>query len=256
MRILERSRRVLLLAWQSATSCAIVDLMANGRVAGVDACKRGWVAITLEDFITGIYFAKDIETLTALMQADGPVAVIAIDMPIGLPDRGDRKADSLARAVIGPLRPAVFMTPVRQALQAPDHAAASAINRKLTGHGISRQAFGLKTKLFEVEEWARHTPVRVVETHPEVCFARLAGSPLTLRKSSWAGVECRRTLLSSVGISLAADLGNAGEQAGVDDVLDAAGAAWAARQVLRGYAHPIPEPPETFTDGWPSAIWA
>ena len=117
-------------------------------------------------------------------------------MPIGLPDRGDRKADTLARAVIGPLWPRGFQTPVRQALQAPDHATASAINRELTGHGISIQAFGLKPKLFEVEEWARHTTVRVVETHPEVCYARQGGSSLTLHKSSWAGGAQSATISS------------------------------------------------------------
>jgi len=230
--------------------------MGEGRVAGVDACKRGWVAVAVEDYVTGAYFAEDIQTLMTLLQSEGPVAAVAVDMPIGLPDQGERKADVLARAAIGPLWPSVFMTPVRQALEAADHAAASAINHKLAGHGISIQAFGLKPKLFQVEEWARQTTVRVVETHPEVCFARLAGAPLRVRKSSWAGAECRRTLLSRAGISLAADLGDAGAQAGVDDVLDAGAVAWAARQVMLGHAHPLPDPPETFSDGWPCAIWA
>ncbi len=98
-------------------------------------------------------------------------------MPIGLPDRGHRQADVLARAAIGPPWPSVFMTPVRQAVLAADHATAAAINRELTGHGISLQAFALKPKLFQVEQWVRETPARVVEIHPEVCFARLAGAP-------------------------------------------------------------------------------
>jgi predicted RNase H-like nuclease len=231
-------------------------LVGNRRVLGVDACKRGWIAIAVEDAVSGAYFAEDIGALIARAQADGPVAVIAIDMPIGLPDRGYRQADVLARAAIGPLWPSVFMTPVRQALLAPDHPAASAINRELAGHGISVQAFGLKSKLFQVERWVRQTPIRVVEIHPEVCFARLAGSPLTARKSSWAGAERRHALLAAAGISIAGDLGGAGAYAGVDDVLDAGAAAWAARQVLHDHAKPIPDPPEIFSDGWPCAIWS
>jgi predicted RNase H-like nuclease len=62
-----------------------------------------------------------------------------------------------------------------------------ALSRQLTGHGISVQAFGLKLKLLQVERWAQQTAVRVVEIHPEVCFARLAGVPLAARKSSWGG---------------------------------------------------------------------
>jgi predicted RNase H-like nuclease len=230
--------------------------MTGQRVLGVDACKRGWIAISVEDAVTGAYVAHGIEALVARAQDDGPLAVVAIDMPIGLPDRGDRRADVMARASIGPLWPSVFMTPVRQALLAADHAAASAINRQFTGHGISVQAFGLKPKLFQVERWVHKTAIRVVEIHPEVCFAKLAGAPLTVRKSSWAGAERRRALLASAGIRLTADLHGAGACAGVDDVLDAAAAAWAARQVLRGLAHPIPDPPETFSDGWPCAIWS
>jgi predicted RNase H-like nuclease len=230
--------------------------MGSQRVLGVDACRRGWIAISVDGAVTGAYFADHIEALMARAQADGPIAVVAIDMPVGLPDTGLRQADVLARAAVGPLWPSVFMTPVRQALLAADHAAASAISRQLTGHGISVQAFALKPKLFQVERWVAKTPVRVVEIHPEVCFARLAGAPLTARKSSWAGAECRRRLLAGAGIRLAGDLNGAGAAAGVDDVLDAGAAAWAARQVLRGLAQPIPDPPETFSDGWPCAIWS
>jgi predicted RNase H-like nuclease len=230
--------------------------MRSGRVVGVDACKRGWVAVAVETGTTTAYFAEDIDTLIAGAQADGPLAVVAIDMPIGLPDRGHRQADVLARAAIGPLWPSVFLTPVREALLAADHATASAINRELTGQGISVQAFRLKPKLFQVEQWVRHTALRVVEIHPEVCFARIAGAPLTARKSTWAGAERRRALLADAGIKLAGDLGSAGAKAAVDDMLDAGAAAWAAQQVLCGHAEPIPDPPEVFSDGWACAIWS
>jgi predicted RNase H-like nuclease len=55
---------------------------------GVDACKRGWIAIAVEDDRTGAYFAEDIQMLIAQAEAEGPLAVVAVDMPIGLPDRG------------------------------------------------------------------------------------------------------------------------------------------------------------------------
>jgi predicted RNase H-like nuclease len=56
-------------------------------------------------------------------------------------------------------------------------------------------------------------------------------------------------------ISLLDDLGPAGERAGIDDVLDAAAAAWTARRLANGQAWPMPDPPETFSDGLACAIW-
>jgi predicted RNase H-like nuclease len=41
----------------------------------------------------------------------------------------------------------------------------------------------------------------------------------------------------------------------VDDVLDAAAAAWTALRVSQGAARCLPDPPETFSDGLPCAIW-
>ena len=42
---------------------------------------------------------------------------------------------------------------------------------------------------------------------------------------------------------------------GVDDVLDAAVVARTAQRVASGEARPLPDPPETFSDGIPCAIW-
>lgn len=88
------------------------------RVLGVDACKAGWVGIALAGNRTSAYVATTIDELVVLAEADSSVAVVAIDMPIGLPDRGRRQADVLAREAVGPLRSSVFITPVRAALDA------------------------------------------------------------------------------------------------------------------------------------------
>jgi predicted RNase H-like nuclease len=230
-------------------------MQTTGRVLGVDACKAGWVGIALGAPEPQAYVAADIESLVRRAEQQGPLAVVAIDIPIGLPDTGQRRADDLARAAIGPRWPSVFMTPVRLALKAPDHPTASKINRKLAGKGISVQAFGLKVKLFEVERFASHDSHVVIEVHPEVSFAQMAGHSLTSRKSTWAGAERRRELLREHGIALSGDLGLAGWNAGVDDVLDAGAAAWSARRFAAGEAISLPDPPEQFDDGWPAAIW-
>ena len=107
-----------------------------------------------------------------------------------------------------------------------------------------------------MDEWVRAAPATVVEAHPELSFAALAGAPLATRKSTWAGAAARRSLLARAGIDVPDDLGLAGAQAGVDDVLDAAVLAWTARRVAAGTARARPTPPDTYSDGLPCAIWA
>jgi predicted RNase H-like nuclease len=198
--------------------------------------------------------AADIAALVARAVAGGRLDAVGIDIPIGLPDAGRRRADVLARTEVGARRSSVFLTPVRPALLAADHASAVAVNRELAGEGVSIQAFALRAKLLQVDAWAAGSGLRVVEVHPEVSFARMAGAPLATRKSTWAGALHRRELLHAEGVALD-DLGAAGAAAGVDDVLDAAAAAWSARRFARGEAVPLPDPPEVFSDGWPAAIW-
>jgi len=67
------------------------------RVLGVDACKAGWVGLALTGRYCGANVAGTIDELVEMADADGPLAVVAIDIPIGLPDRGRRQADVLAR---------------------------------------------------------------------------------------------------------------------------------------------------------------
>lgn len=226
-------------------------------VLGVDACRAGWVGILLDDDrrdVRGVY-GPTIDVLVAAASSDTEVSVVAIDMPIGLPDASIRRADLLGRELAGPRRSSVFTTPVRTAVEQDSYAHASALSRSLTGAGLSKQAFSLKRKLLEVDVWVRTTEHRAFEVHPEVSFAAIAGRHLPHAKKSWAGVADRRRLLSRAGLSIPDDLGTAGARAAVDDVLDAAAAAWTALRIQHGEAQSHPDPAEIFSDGLSSAIW-
>lgn len=223
------------------------------REMGVDACKKGWVGVTSD--LRG-YFGATIEQLVATAEADGALEVVAIDIPIGLPLTGARQADVLARKLVGRRASSVFPTPIRAALLATSHEEGSALNIAATGKGITRQGYGLGTKILQVDQWVRASNRVVIEVHPEVSFATLAGHPLKHPKWSWAGAEERRLLLSSAGIQVPADIGVAGEMAGVDDVLDAAAASWTALRFVQGTVACYPETPEQFDDGPGAAIWA
>jgi predicted RNase H-like nuclease len=250
--------------------------VGSKRVLGVDACRAGWVGIALDGGDVRAYFAPGMADLAARAAADGPVTVIAIDIPIGLPDASRRQADRLAREALGPRWPSLFITPVRAAVQADGYQDAAAENRRRAGEGLSRQAFNLQAKIRDVDQWLRAAspvppeagrelsfparvgspgPAQVVEAHPELSFAAMAGAPLRSRKTTWAGAAERRALLGQAGLLLPDDLGLAGDRAGVDDVLDAAAAAWTARRVSQGSARCLPPAPEIFSDGIPAAIW-
>lgn len=225
------------------------------RVLGVDACRGGWVGVVLDDGPPTAHVARRFGDVVALASAGGPVAVVGVDIPIGLPRTGRRAADVLAKAAVGPLRSSVFLTPVRAALVAPDHATAVAVNRELAGEGTSIQAYGLRHRVLEVEAYAADAGHPVLEVHPEVVFAHLNGAPLTVRKPTWAGAALRHRLLADQGVTLDGDLGLAGQDAAVDDVLDAAAVAWTARRAAAGTARSLPDPPEDLGDGATAAIW-
>lgn len=226
---------------------------------GVDACKTGWIGIVLaDDDAPTACHAREIADLVATAAGRERLDVVAIDIPIGLADRGRRQADELARKAAGARRQSVFMTPVRPALEAEDYATANRESQRINNSGISSQAYALRTKVLQVDRWIRHAEARVVEVHPEVCFAELAklsGGPLTAGKKSWTGAQQRTALLAGQGIEPAADLGSAGSAAAVDDVLDAGVAAWTARRVARGEARSLPDPPQFFSDDLACAIW-
>ncbi len=230
--------------------------MAVRPVLGVDACPAGWVGVVLSrDGVHALVRAEIGALVCAAADDSGPLQVVAIDIPIGLADAGTRQADLLARKAAGPRRASVFVTPVRAALQVADYADALAVSRALTGHGISSQAFRLRDKILQVDGWRDGAPCPVVEAHPELSFAAMAGAPLADAKSTWAGAVRRRDLLAARGVDLTGDLALAGLRVGVDDVLDAAAVAWTAQRVAAGTARRLPAEPERFSDGVDCAIW-
>jgi predicted RNase H-like nuclease len=227
-------------------------VVTDNRVLGVDACKTGWVGIVLDGDAQplGLWAAR----IDELIAKAPDVAVVVIDIPIGLPDIGTRAADREARVFVGPRRSSVFMTPTRATLETDDYQEANRLARETSGPGISRQAHALRTKILEVDAWIGTTSLDVREGHPEVSFRVLAGEPLN-SKRCWAGSNARRELLEREGVALDDSLGDAGIKAAVDDVLDAAVMAWTARRIAGGAARALPATPPRDQAGRAVAIW-
>lgn len=207
---------------------------------GVDAATlggvRGWVAVGLRSgrFESALFAA----TLLEVRQHFGTEAVLGVDIPIGAAtDTAERRCDAEGRERLGRRRSTLYPIPPLAVLEEPDHARASALCRQLTGKGVSRQSHGLRHRILEALALADDPGLH--EVHPELSFLALTGLDELPPKRSWGGVSLRLEALESVGIQLPKELGEAGG-APVDDLLDAAIAAWTAQRIATGTAEALP----------------
>jgi predicted RNase H-like nuclease/predicted enzyme related to lactoylglutathione lyase len=201
------------------------------RVAGVDVASGGWAVVVLEG--NRVVDALRCDTFADALLVDA--AVIAVDIPIGLPEAGPRPADTAARRFAGARASSVFPTPPREVLEAETFAEARRIALEQTGKSVSAQSYALARRILEVDELAR-TDERVIEVHPEVSFAELARRPLS-SKHRLGGLVERRRVLEEAGI----ELPPAAPRIAEPDLLDATIAAWTAARYARGLALSLPE---------------
>jgi predicted RNase H-like nuclease len=109
----------------------------------IDACKKGWIAVAVRE--SGSVDAHDLSAIDDLAAAIPDASAIAVDIPIGLPEKGRPRADVEAKALLGPRRNSVFFTPVRRALEAPTHAEAAARSLQLTDCRSDRMVRGWRS---------------------------------------------------------------------------------------------------------------
>jgi predicted RNase H-like nuclease len=221
-------------------------------VLGVDGWRNGWVGIELRD---GRYVAAHVdETLRGLTGAAPGVLAIGVDIPLGLLDAEVRASDLLARAMLGARSSSIFVMPPRPVFDAPDHAAAAAAAKALTGTGISIQCWGLRRKFLEAEALHGESRLPLYEVHPELSFHEMGLLAADGKKKSWRGQRARLRILAGHGIDIPEDLGRAAAAVPADDVLDAAAAAWSAHRIAAGTAFSLPDPPQMAGDR-SLAIW-
>ena len=211
------------------------------RVAGVDLAGGGLAVVVLEG--DRVVEAFRCETFADALLVDAKI--VAVDVPIGMPEEGERPADEAARRFVGPRASSVFPTPSRKVLEANTYEEARRVAREATGKSISAQSYALRRRILEVDEYAREDE-RVIEVHPEVSFRELARRPLISKHRS-DGLAERRALLEEAGIDLPASVPRVAEP----DLLDATVVAWSAQRYARGEALPLPRNPEARI----GAIW-
>jgi predicted RNase H-like nuclease len=218
-------------------------------ICGLDGCKGGWVAVS-KDLETGrITWRLCLTALDLFIREPAP-QVIAIDIPIGLPDRGARGCDGKARKLLGPGRASsVFTAPIRPVLEAVDYPDACRIRSEIDGKKMSLQAYAILCKIKEVDEAIRQNPGlrnRVHEVHPEVCFYYLAGKDAM--RNNKKGPPGRKERIDKLQPIFDHWLQDALAQrhrleSGEDDVLDAFAALWTAERIVTGKSFTLPSDP-------------
>ena len=226
--------------------------------AGVDGCPAGWFVVCLAPR-TRETVVRSCPSFDAVLALRPRPDLIAIDIPIGLPDKrqiGGRECDRLARRRLPGRASSVFSPPVRSLLGSTRYG-------QVRGHGLSIQAFGIMAKIREVDRLM--TPAlqeRVYEAHPELAFRSLAGAPMRHSKKTPAGREERLQALERLASFRAVRdlLGTVAtryrrSQVGLDDCLDACVLAWLAGRIGAGAARRLPAQPPLDAKDLRMEIW-
>jgi predicted RNase H-like nuclease len=210
-----------------------------GTYVGADWASNGWVAATLDEADElAVGFYPTIWNLWHDHEADPPEQIL-VDIPIGLPDAERRGCDEEAREYLESRRSSVFWTPIRDAVY-EDHLCV-AKNAQVTkrGHGISNQTWAIVPRIREVDTFLRENDEAkrlVRESHPEVCFEKLADSRLSSKRSDDGLAERRAVLDQFVNDGWAGQTTILTEpdyapRSAEDDVLDAVSLAVTAKRV-------------------------
>ena len=199
------------------------------RVAGVDIAEGSWLVLWMDDGVVVDWVMVD--TLEGkLDDAD----VVAIDIPLHLPEnRIGRVAEEEARRLLGPRSSTVFSSLPVELYRGEYTQEQRELARRRFGRSFSKQSWNIGWAVLDA---ARAKSTGWIETHPELAFLELTGSPLP-SKRFWPGVRRRIDALEDAGVRVP-ELGGSVK---TTDVLDAAVCAYVASRYARGEARWVPE---------------
>jgi len=238
-------------------------------LAGIDGCPAGWIAAFVRPQDGEVRIAV-LPRFADALAAPAPPSIVAVDIPIGLPQcagRGGREAENTVRPLLGARQSAVFSVPSRAAVHAADYAQACSIALATSDppRKVSKQLFLIAAKIREVDAVLRADTAladTIFEVHPELAFWRLNGEralaePKKIKgRCHEPGLALRRRLLIAAGLPATACMAPPPKGAGSDDLLDALACAAIARRIHAGIAQSFPPSPPRDAFGLPMAMWA
>lgn len=232
------------------------------KTIGLDGCRAGWIAISLDEDEAGYWLLESNEEFKAVFDEYDR---IFIDVPIGLEDKKYvRQCDELLRKRLGPdYRASVFNPPIRPALHAPTYGEASMVSYEATDKKISIQAWNITPNIKLVDQLLQNSEAyreKVFESHPELLFQILnGGSSILQKKATKKGLRHRLGLLkkqSKYADDFFRDIKEEyrRNQVDEDDIVDAMALALFALRSVDDDLQTIPEEPPTDSTGLPMAI--
>lgn len=230
-------------------------------LAGADGCKDGWI-VAIDHPESGETSCQVVSSIGHVLEKHPYLTVLAIDVPIGLPDHGPRTCDIKARAMLGrPRGSGVFPAPIRSMIDAATYSQACLIGRHVDGRALTIQCWNILPKIREVDTYLRNQPVGnncIREVHPEVSFLVLAGRPMKFPKRTRAGRNERIALLEPIFGEAVPKALRSCRQMGAqpDDALDAFVALWSARRIHCQSAMVLPIDEEIDSEGLKMEILA
>lgn len=224
-------------------------------VSGVNGSKSGWFVIS-RNVNTQELSSRIAPAAADVFSISPEPSVLAIDVPIGLPDSGSRPCDIAARSVLGPRASSVFPAPIRPLLVANSWEEACQIGARIEGRRISKQTWGIIPKIRQVDRLLQAAPdlsTKLREIHPEVCFWAWNGKiPMGAHKRTADGRQERLRLIEThFGPTAYAEIRCVfrKREAEDDDILDAFAALWTAERIAAAEASTLPPSPTRDSHG-------
>jgi predicted RNase H-like nuclease len=235
------------------------------RCVGIDGCRGGWIAVSITETGFEVDMYHNIrEIITKYFDADS----FFVDMPMGLPESDqDQRPDTEARTYLSGRGSCIFNVPCRQAVYEADYKESSEINVIYLGKGLSKQSFAICNQIRELDEFLEEEPEyreRLMESHPEICFAVLASQdikwvlPLYNSKHTEEGyldrIDVMEEFYDKTGEFMEAILKDPILSKYQVDCIDALCLAVSARMSMVNGMRSIPEAPERDARGIPMRI--
>ena len=225
----------------------------DGLYIGVDGCRGGWIAAVLDH---GDMQLKRYKYISSLVEEYPSFDAFLIDMAIGLRNSKEQeRPDDEARKELGPKGSSVFPIPSRDAVYADGEEAQKQANIRTLGKSLAKQSIAIIPKIRELDIFLNDHPEyknKILESHPEVDFARLNGAVLMSRKQEEPGPSQRKAVLSEfLDKKNLYGMYDKAKELGCkqDDLIDAICLAVTGALYAHGQCETIPEQPEADEKG-------
>ena len=218
-------------------------------IFGIDGCKSGWFVAQSQDN-KAINFML-IESLDNINDFTKKSAVMGIDIPLELHEKGTRMAEKEARVILGRRASTIFSPPAIKTLNAKTYFDACRINYNEEGKKISKQTWHIFNKIKEARKiyLDKASNKKLFEIHPELSF--MAMNHMQVLIDSKKTIEGRKKRLKLINgyypfFSFDDVRGKfSSKDVADDDILDAIAVLWSTQKIIDNIASYVPKKPET-----------